>query len=58
MAVQNTFIRSKNEKKDFLDITDFSKEELLVFLDLATELKKKNILPVATNLFSKAKTWR
>ncbi|HPX65838.1 MAG TPA: ornithine carbamoyltransferase, partial [Anaerolineaceae bacterium] len=28
-------------KKDFLDITDFSKEELLGFLDLATELKKE-----------------
>ncbi len=28
-------------KKDFLDITDFSKEELLGFLDLATKLKKE-----------------
>ncbi len=28
-------------KKDFLDITDFTKEELLGFLDLATELKKE-----------------
>ncbi len=29
-------------KKDFIDITDFSKEELLGFLDLATELKKEH----------------